>query len=344
MLQMKQHLMKQGGVALISVLLVVAVATIMTVAMAREQMLTIHKFRNYKDQKQAYLYALGGEELARQLLHDDYVSDNRVGRDKAGEVKRDTLLDTWALGVQSFEYENGSVEVEIVDLQSRFNLNSLASKGKKGGLNRQRFAVLLNRLAIDPAVTDLVIDWIDQDQTARQLGAEDYEYLVSDPPYRTAGRLLSDVSELRLLLNMTADVYDQLLPHVTVLPTAASDININTAGEIVLQSIAPDLSFQTTLAIMEIRDEAGGFDSVAAFLQQEGVTGARGIDPAGLSIDSQFFQVNVQARYNERVSYLTSVVQRDFLDGSIRVIGRDLGQKNIYATRLVEAGEGTEAQ
>lgn len=320
----KQHVMKQGGVALISVLLVVAVATVMSVAMTREQVLTIHKFRNYKDQKQAYLYALGGEELARQLLHDDFV----------GEDKRDTLLDTWALGVQSFEYETGSVEVEIVDLQSRFNLNSLAAKGKAGGLNRQRFVVLLNLLAIDPSVTDLILDWIDNDQAVRGLGAEDYEYLASDPPYRTAGRLLSDVSELRLLLNMTPDVYHQLLPHVTVLPTAVSEININTAGEIILQSIAPDLSFQTTAAIIEIRDEEGGFDSVAAFLQQDGVTGERGIDPAGLSIDSQYFQVDVRARYNERVSYLTSVVQRDFLDGSMRVTGRDLGQKNIYTTTV----------
>ena len=55
--------MRQQGVALISVLLVVVIATVLSVSMIRHQNLTIHKARNVYDQAQAAQYALGGEDV-----------------------------------------------------------------------------------------------------------------------------------------------------------------------------------------------------------------------------------------------------------------------------------------
>ena len=66
---------KARGVALISILLVVVIATVLGVKMTTEQHFSINRARNYFDQVKVHQYALGGEELARQILYKDF-TDN----------------------------------------------------------------------------------------------------------------------------------------------------------------------------------------------------------------------------------------------------------------------------
>lgn len=306
----------EAGVALVSVLLVVAIATVLSVSMITKQNLAIHKTINHLEQSQAYQYALGGEELARQILHDDFEDEN----------KTDHMAEAWAVPIAPFEFDRGEVEIQIVDLQSLFNLNSLAATGARGKTNRQRFRALLSELAIDSFMTDLITDWIDADQSTLQMGAEDYDYLVLDPPYRTAAVLMADVSELRLLLDMDEEDYQNLLSYVVVLPDIAAPININTAPAIILQTIATDLSVDAAQMIVEQRDLEEGFETVNEFFQQPGTVGATA---QGLSVKSQYFRVTSRARYNDRVSTLTSVIQRDAANGQMRVLSRDLGQRFV---------------
>lgn len=175
-------------------------------------------------------------------------------------------------------------------------------------------------------MTDLITDWIDADQSTLQMGAEDYDYLVLDPPYRTAAVLMADVSELRLLLDMDEEDYQNLLSYVVVLPDIAAPININTAPAIILQTIATDLSVDAAQMIVEQRDLEEGFETVNEFFQQPGTVGATA---QGLSVKSQYFRVTSRARYNDRVSTLTSVIQRDAANGQMRVLSRDLGQRFV---------------
>lgn len=309
----------ERGVALVSVLLVVAIATVLSVSMITRLNLAAHKTLNHLQQSQAYQYALGGEELARQILHDDFENEN----------KTDHMAEPWAMPVAPFEFEQGEVEIQITDLQSFFNLNSLAATGNRGKTNRARFRALLEELAIDAFISDLAADWMDKDQSTRQLGAEDYDYLALDPPYRTGTGMMADVSELRLLLDIDEEDYRNLLSYVVVLPDIVAPININTAAPIILQSIATDLSVDDAEMIVAERDARDGFASVDEFLQQQGVTGATGIDRNGLSVRSQYFRVSSRARYNDRVSHLTSIIQRDPFDGQMRVLSRDLGQRFV---------------
>jgi general secretion pathway protein K len=317
----------EGGVALVAVLLVVAIATVLSVSMITKQNLAAHKTLNHLEQSQAFQYALGGEELARQILHDDF----------EGENKTDHMAESWAVPIAPFEFEQGEVEIQITDLQSLFNLNSLAATGKRGNTNRVRFRALLAELAIDSFITDLVTDWIDGDQSTSQLGAEDYDYLALDPPYRTGTGMMADATELRLLLDMDEEDYRNLLSYVVVLPDRLAPININTAPAIMLQSIATDLSVDSAQIIVEQRDAEEGFDSVDDFVNQQGVTGAKGIDTSGLSVTSQYFRVSSRARYNDRVSKLTSIIQRDPFDGQMRVLARDLGQR--FVSRVIADSE-----
>jgi len=306
----------QQGVALIMVLLVVSVATILAVAMLNKQNLAIHQTANMLDQSQAYQYALGGEEIARQILHKDL--DDETGIDYPGE--------DWAQVLEPFEYESGEVEIRITDLQGLFNLNSLSVRGAEGEVNRKRFRALLSSLALDGMILDRIVDWIDKNQATEQLGAEDYEYLVMEPPYRTSSNLLVDSSELRLLLDFTEEDYQLLFPNVCVLPDPDTSINVNTAPLNVMRILASGLSEDKSAELIDFRDYDEGFDDIDEFVRQAGITGEGGINPQGLTVSTQFFQIQVRARYNDRVSNLTSVVQRDPDSGTMKVISRDLGK------------------
>jgi general secretion pathway protein K len=306
----------QQGVALIMVLLVVSVATVLAVAMMSKQNLAIHQTSNMLDQSQAYQYALGGEEIARQILHKDL--EDEGGIDYQGE--------DWAQVLEPFEYESGEVEIRITDLQGLFNLNSLSVQGAEGEINRKRFRTLLSSLALDAMILDRIVDWIDKNQATEQLGAEDYEYLVMEPPYRTSSNLLVDTSELRLLLDLSEEDYQLLFPTVCVLPDPGASINVNTAPLNVMRILAPGLSEEKSAELLEFRDYEEGFDDLDEFVRQAGITGEGGINPHGLAVSTQYFQIQVRARYNERVSNLTSVVQRDPASGTMKVISRDLGR------------------
>lgn len=317
----------QTGVALITVMLVVSLSSVLAVGMVTRQNLAIHQALNAMEQNQAYQYALGGEEIARQILHADFESEDKI----------DYLAEDWAQEIEPFEYAEGEVEIHITDLQGLFNLNSLSARAQAGQASKKRFLKLLSVLALDQMMLDRIADWLDEDQAPRQLGAEDYEYLVLEPPYRTASNLMVDVSELRLLLDITEEDYQRLVPYVCVLPIPNSMINVNTASGPLLQSLATDLTADKAAELIDFRDYDEGFDDINEFLRQASVTGAGGIDTKGLSTESQFFQIQIRARYNKRTSILTSVVQRDSVTGSMQVISRDLSR--TFASRLSEMSE-----
>ncbi|MEJ6591818.1 MAG: type II secretion system minor pseudopilin GspK [SAR86 cluster bacterium] len=306
----------QTGVALISVLLIVVIATVLGVAMTREQNYAITRARLFLEQTRVHQYALGGEELARQILHADF---------KDAPLK-DYLGEDWAQQNLQFEFEDGAVELRIEDLQGRFNLNSLVEHAGGNNMARLRFTNLLNQQGIDPAVADRLIDWLDSNQTVSALGAEDYDYLGLDKPYRTSGHALADASELSLLLDMDPASLARLMPLVTALPDPRATLNLNTAKPPVLQALVADLTPEVVDSLALSRQDKEGYDNVQTFLQDELLAGYR-VPLEGIGVTSSFFQVSIRARYQGRFGYLTSIIQRDVSDGTLRVIYRDIGKK-----------------
>ena len=307
---------RQGGVALISVLLIVVIATVLGVAMTREQNYAITRARLFLEQTRVHQYALGGEELARQILHADF--------DKS--PLKDALDEDWAQQDLQFEFEDGAVELRIEDLQGRFNLNSLVERAGGNNMARMRFTNLLNQQGIDLAISDRLIDWLDGNQAVGTLGAEDYDYLGLEKPYRTSGQALADASELRVWLNMDPASLARLMPLVTALPDPGSTLNVNTAKPAVLQALVADLTPEAVDSLALSRQDNGGYDTVQSFMQDESLAGYR-VPLEGIGVASSFFQVSIRARYQARFGYLTSIIQRDVGDGSMRVIYRDIGTK-----------------
>ena len=355
------------GVALVSMLLIVAIATIIGVAMIQDQQADIQMTRSFLTRGQALQYALGGEEVARQILWDDFfkegnaengrpASDSARGVDATDEQatsRRDHLAELWANPELHYEFDQGEVRLRISDLQGRININSLTGPGRP--IARRWLSNLINVVAQDAdfnvGLVDQLQDWLDTDDEAAPLGAEDHTYLGLNPPYRTAGAPFSSSSELRLLAGFQAtgslfqkppaagepDAARLLLRNIAALPVPGTTLNVNTAGPWVYQSLSAELSFEAAEALILQRDEAGGFESVTEFLQLPELAGL-GLSDAGLGVQSSFFEVRVIARYQNKYSYLTSIIHRSARDGALRVIQRDLSRdfSRDFVKRLVK--------
>ena len=225
----KQTVTRQTGIALIMVLLVVALASIITVSMASRQHVDVRRTVNMLDHEQAYMYLLAAEDWAMRILKED-LDDNDI----------DTLDDVWAKELPPIPVEGGNISGKLEDLQARFNLNSVI---EGDGVNNDNYMVLkrLLRQKIDDfqdTSAAAIVDWIDADQDAfGEGGAEDTFYLNKKVPYRTANQLISSSSELALINGFDYDKYEQVRDFIMALPTPTG-ININTASPEVLSSLA----------------------------------------------------------------------------------------------------------
>jgi general secretion pathway protein K len=309
---------KQRGVALITVLLVVAIATVVTAGMIARQQLSIRSSSNQLSARQAWHYALGGEALAQALLARDL---KLAGGNPSQQV--DHLREAWARKLAPFEVDEGRISVQIEDLAGRFNLNSLVVNQHVNDTARQRFRRLLQALKIDPLFADRLVDWLDKNpELSGGSGAEDNEYLLLQPAYRAANRRLQDVSELRLLLELSERDYRRLLPYVSALPEDVR-LNVNTASAVVLSTLVQGMSLQSAQELVQGRG-AQGYRSPADFMAQPTLAAA-GNQLNDLAVNSRFFQARSEVQLGERKRVLVSVLQRE-ADGRVLVLQRDLGQ------------------
>lgn len=261
----------QRGAALIVAMLVFALATALVVAMKSEFERFYQRSANILLEEQAQAYLRGAEELAGMALLADYDQDKTKG------LPRDDLQEFWATPPPPYALDEGWMRGALEDLQGRFNLNALA-KRVQGGQGtaaarftpaQEQFIRLLQALGEPPVseqdailITESVSDWLDTDSNPSPEGAEDDYYASQTPAYRAANRKMSSVSELRAVANMTPEIYQALLPWVTVWPQEPKFLNINTAPAMVLRSINADkdlspLSEGEGESLVEYRDETG---------------------------------------------------------------------------------------
>jgi general secretion pathway protein K len=299
---------RNRGVALLTVLLVVALATITAVAMASRQQLDIRRTENTLYQGQALMYLYGVETWSQQFLADDR-RDNEI--DHNGE--------DWATRLPPLPVEGGQVQGFLEDLQGRFNLNTLNQSGDAGKLARERFERLLRQLDLNTEMISTIQDWLDADIEAHfPAGAEDDYYLGLDPAYRTANQNMLSPSELLLLKDLNKEIYDKLRPFVTTLP-ANTAININTASVEVLLSLADDLSKSEIESLVKKREDKA-YKSVEDFLAED-IFAGKNIPLEGLSVNSDYFLLHAQADIGHVQQTLISIFVRD-KDGRIQTILR----------------------
>jgi general secretion pathway protein K len=269
---------RQRGVALVTALLVVSLATVAAVAMATRLHVDVRRTGNLLHGEQAYAYALAAESWAEVIL----------GRD-ANDSKIDTLAEDWATALPPIAVEGGFVSGRIEDLQGRFNVNNLVgADGKASKPDLEYFKRLLGLLDVEPGLATALLDWIDADiDTTFPDGAEDDIYLLETPPYRAANRPLVSTSELRLVKGYSAEIIALLEPYITALPEPTA-LNVNTASPLLLQALHAELGPTDAEQILEARGEEG-FAEQGSFLALDALAGLQ-LD-VDVDIKSDWFRV-----------------------------------------------------
>ncbi len=301
--------MRQRGVALVTALLVVALATTAAVSMVARQQVDIRRTGNLLEGEQAYLYLLGIEDWAAQILRDDR-KDNDT----------DHLNEDWTTILPPIEVEGGQVGGFLEDLQGRFNINNLVENDQISGPDLRHFRRLLAALSLDAELAEPIADWLDSDiNVLVPSGAEDDSYLSRDPAYRTANGPMVDVSELRLVAGVDTDTWEALAPYVTALPKR-TEINVNTAPLPVMMSLAAGLTEADAEALVAARGDEG-FQSANDFFKQQAVAGRKNL--AKITVSSNWFGIHGDVEVGRIRLRMHSTLWRD-ADGS-RILRRAQG-------------------
>ena len=226
----RRSLRRQRGVALITAVLMVALATMLAVDVG---------FRGFLDQRrsgtlfaldQGYEVALGAEAWAADFLKKDQQ-----------QSKTDHFGETWARPLPPLPIEGGTVEGRLEDMQGRFNLNNLIhADGTTNAAAVQQLERILAMLEIEPKWATAMADWIDQDvQPGFPDGAEDSVYTGQNPPHLTANMPITRASELLVLPGFGPERFARLKPYVAALPVG-TPINVCTAPGVVLDAFSED--------------------------------------------------------------------------------------------------------
>jgi general secretion pathway protein K len=272
---------KSRGVALITAMLISALAAIVAYNLAWDNALDVRRTMVLLNHDQAVQVALGAESWVIGILHQD-LEDSQT----------DHLTEIWASELPGLPIDGGEVFGHVEDLQGRFNINNLIDETGEVDLESlEQFRRLLMALELDPRFAGIAADWLDANlDAAFPDGAEDAIYTGMTPPYRSANQTLTSISELAALEGMDKPTFDILAPHITALPGRTA-INANTATPAVLQSLAEDMSISAVEALLSEREEGGFSDISTAFSSL--------VDPDVLnSLDeaTNYFQLRVIVR------------------------------------------------
>jgi len=304
-------IMPQRGVALVTALLIIALVTVVAVAMASQQQIDIRRSANIIDADQAYQLALGVEAWAQGVLVADSTQN-----------QTDSLRDNWATTLAPIATEGGKVAGVVSDLQGRFNLNNLVRNRQRSDIDVRIFQRLLANLQLDPDLASAVVDWLDPDvERSFPNGAEDAEYLGLSPAYRAANAPMQSVSELLLVRGVTPAVYAKLAPLVCALPESAS-INVNTAPAEVLAALTEDVTVASAQALLAVR-KAKVFASVEEFAQQP-VYAGRVLPQDRLGVASSYFLLAGSSEVGRGQVQLYSMLYRA-AGGTVKVLMRGRG-------------------
>ena len=227
------------GVALITVMLIIALIAILATQMTARLQLQMQRTTNIGSNQQAYWYAMGAEAFAKRILIQSFEDDAEVTH----------LGQLWAQGENTFPVDFGEITGEITDLNSCFNLNALrvdsdednnSTTTIKKSPARSAFEELLIAINIEGVgsfeaeyMADALTDWLDADGSiSGSGGAEDNDYASKEFPYLAANNYLASIGELRVIEHFTVDVIEKLKDYVCILPdTNMNKININTIAQ-----------------------------------------------------------------------------------------------------------------
>lgn len=288
---------KQGGVALITVLMILAVMVTVAATMTGRLTLNLKRTEGLTFSQKVYWYGQAAADFGRMVLEQDF-ADSKVN----------SLDQIWATPDMVFPLDNGQISGQFKDMRSCFNVNALNSD-----IAEEQFKALLEAIDVDNYSAEMIAqstrDWIDENNSSDgSQGAEDSFYQARRVAHLAANNLMVDISELRAVQGVNKENYEKIAPYVCAIPSQEQKINVNTVSDeqaeilYALFKAYHNLSVADFETLLQERAVSGwnsrnDFLGSALFAQLK-ISSAL---EKQLSVSSEFFQLNGAAEFEQRL-------------------------------------------
>ncbi|RJG03408.1 type II secretion system minor pseudopilin GspK [Noviherbaspirillum sedimenti] len=304
------ELWRQRGVAVVTALLLTTLAITIVASLFWQQQVQVRSIENQRLQLQKQWILRGALDWSALILRADAANS---GPDHLGEPwavpLADTRLDQYVEnGKADSDAGDATLSGDIIDAQSRFNLNNMASGGQ---IKAAEVAVLRNLLAelrMNPGLAQAA---------AEAVAAGQPKASVSGAPVQVAGAganrprplRIEYVDDLLSVPGFTPAIVKQLQDFVVVLP-GTTKINANTAPVEVLAAklqTIDTLSSADATSLVASRDQAYLKDKCDIALR----LGKTNMDCEALDIQTGYFLVNGKVSMNRAGLAVQALMKRE---------------------------------
>ncbi|MEO8599232.1 MAG: type II secretion system minor pseudopilin GspK [bacterium] len=309
----RAHLAAQRGVAIITAMLLTALAVTIVASLFWQQQVQVRSIENQRLHLQTKWILRGALDWARLVLREDAKFSNVDTLDEPWSVQlAETRLDQYVEnGRTGSDQTDATLSGQIVDAQGRFNLANLAQKGKVKPREVAIFARLLDSLKLDPGLAQATADSMARAQPVPPAASDSNG---SAPPAaatepETQPMELLQVDDLLAVPGFTATILAPLREFVTLLPRA-TPINVNTASVKVLAASIGTLSQSDAAALVAARAKTH-FRNSADFIALLPKGKADDISANDFAVATNFFIVNGKVRLNRASMEMQSLIERN---------------------------------
>lgn len=280
----------QRGLALITALLTMALATLIATHLLDRTQLALTSVASQHDYAQAQAMADSGVDYARSVLARDARASSI---DHTGEA--------WATPLPPMKIESGEVGGVIEDLQGRWNLNNLTQGN--GQPNPAALAVyrrLLLQLGLAANLADHLVAW---------MGAAQPDNRQASALPGAFYRPLTDPGNLSSVPGYDRASIERLRPYVMTV-AGSQPVNVNTASALVLAALVPELALDAAESLVQARRRVP-FRDVADFLARlPPRTDGSADTTMPVGVTSQHFGVRVSARVGSARATRYAILRR----------------------------------
>ena len=289
----RRGLARQRGAAIVTALLVVVLATSVVSALFLRESIAVRSIENRLALSQTRWIERAAIDWAKVILRADANAGNadHLGEPWAVPVAETKLDETVTAGAKIGENSRPAMLAgQIVDYQSKFNLNALVINGQVSKPHLDAARKLFNLIDVPESLVDMAL--------ARLLRSR--SQVIDGRTIAAAETPLLRLTDLLGVTGFDAAILQRLEPFVVVIPLtpeapAASLVNINTAPAEVIAAMVPTLDLAVARRFVVRRERTFFRDLNEASLQLDGQPV---LPPVLLSVGSSYFMLRGMVRFD----------------------------------------------
>jgi len=285
---MKTVLNDRSGFALVMVLLILAVLIGVVTEFAYSVYQETVSLYRWRDLQRLSLEAESGISVGERFLQRALAMSSFTYPDRIDLPVPDVAGDG-----------RDAMALSIIDENAKINVNKMINQNQtpnKDVMNSFRRLLLVLDIP-DETITDRIMDWIDRDGEER----------VVDSESRAKNDFLYSVDELRYIPGITEEIFQKLLPHVTIF--GDGHININSADKYVLMSLNQEITEDLAERVISYR-EMKPFVHAADIQKVAGFDGSLGTSLMGpIIVKGNAFMISVTAIQEDLQRNITAAVE-----------------------------------